>query len=80
MHLMDDPPRIEVLDDAMARVLRAKTGAERLRIANGLFRFARQMIRNSLRARHPDWDERRLSQEIARRISHGTVTTAPPRR
>jgi hypothetical protein len=33
---------IEVIDDDMARVLRAKTGAERLRIASGMYASARR--------------------------------------
>ena len=71
---MLDPRRIEVLDDAMVEVLRAKTGAERQRIANEMFRMAQRMIRSSLRARHPDWDEERLPRETARRISHGDIS------
>ena len=76
---MDDPPRIEVLDDAMAEVLRAKTGAERLRIANDMFRMAQRLMRSSLRARHPDWDEARLTRETARRISNGAIGITPLR-
>jgi len=57
----------------MAEILRGKSGAERLRIAEGLFIMAREGIRNTLRAEHPDWDEGRITAETARRLSHGAV-------
>jgi hypothetical protein len=62
---------IEVVDDEMARVLRAMTGAERLRIASGMYAAARRMLLSSLAAEHPDWDPRQVSEETARRLSHG---------
>jgi Rv0078B-related antitoxin len=66
------PPVIEVVDPAMAAVLRRKTGAERLKIANDMFVGARRILLGYLRAQHPQWDERQLEQEAARRISHRT--------
>jgi len=54
-------------------VLRRKTGAERLRIASGMYSRARGMLIRHLRAEHPDWDEQRVNQEAARRLSHGAV-------
>ena len=68
-----DNLRIEVVDDDMARILRAKTGAERLAIANGMFVSARRMIVSHLAAEHPDWDEERIQRETSRRISHGAL-------
>ena len=68
-----DRGQIEVVDDEMAQVLRGKTGAERLRIASGMFSSARRMIRNMLRAEHPDWDEQQVNEEAARRLSHGAL-------
>jgi hypothetical protein len=67
------PDRIEQVDEQMAAILRAKTGAERLAIANSLFVFARRMLESLLRNDHPDWDEARLQREVSRRISHGAV-------
>jgi hypothetical protein len=66
-----DPRRIEVVDEEMAAVLRAKTGPERLRIASGLFAAARRMLASHLAAEHPDWDERRIREETARRLAGG---------
>lgn len=74
-----DPAQIEVASEEMARVLRAKTCAERLAITFGMFRFARQMIASAVRAAHPDWDEERRNAEVARRISHGAIGPAPVR-
>jgi len=71
--LQPRPEQIEVVDDAMAEVLRQKSGQERLRIAFGLFSSARRMLLSFLRAEHPDWDEKRINQEAARRLSHGAI-------
>ncbi len=63
----------DVVDDDMARILRGMTGAERLKIANGMFVSARRMLASHLAAEHPDWDQNRIEQETVRRISHGAV-------
>lgn len=68
-----DPRRIEVMDDAMAEVLRRKTPAERLAIGFGLWRSARKMLRGQLASLHPEWDAARLDREVAWRLSHGAV-------
>lgn len=74
---MRRPPCIEVIDHKVAELLRAKTGAERLKIANGIFRSVQRMIRSSLRAEHPDWAEAEIRRETGRRIAHGTVALDP---
>ena len=63
----------EMVSDQMAQVLRRKTGAERLRIASGMFSSARRMIISMLRTEHPDWDMRQVNKETARRLSHGAI-------
>ena len=65
-----DRGQIEVLDDQMAEVLRAKSPAEPLAIANRLWWFVRRTISNALRSQHPDWDDERIEQETARRLAH----------
>ena len=70
---MIDPGRIEVLDDAMAAVLRRKSEAERLAMAWRMWHFARDMIGHMLRAEHGDWDDQQIQRETARRLSHGSV-------
>ena len=64
---------MEMMDDAMADVLRAKTPAERLAIANGMWRSASKMIEAILRAEQPDWTDEEIRREVARRMSHGAV-------
>ena len=68
-----DPGQIEVLDDAMAEVLRRKTPAERIRIGFALWTSARNMLMAHLRTSHPDWSRERLEKEVARRLSHGAI-------
>lgn len=68
-----DPRNIEVLDDEMAAVFRAMTGAQRLKIAHDMFDSARSMLLSHLAAEHPDWDEQRVQEETARRLLHGEV-------
>ena len=65
-----DSRRIEVIDDEMAKILRAKSGTERLQIGFGMFESARRMLTSMLAADHPDWDEERVRQEVARRLAH----------
>ena len=65
--------RIEVIDEEMAAMLRLKTGAERLAIASRMFGSARRMLLSHLRTVHPDWDQRQIEREAARRLSHGAV-------
>lgn len=64
---------IEVISDGMVDALRSKTGAERLQIASDLYRSARQMLVNHLRATNPDWSLAQVDAEAARRLSHGAV-------
>ena len=66
-----DPQKIEVLDDAVAAVLRQKTAAERLAIGHGLWAFARDLVLNVVCGEHPDWTEAEVRREVARRLSHG---------
>ena len=65
--------RIEVVDNAMAEVLRRKTPAERIAIGFGLWKSAQLMLQAQLAARHPEWDRQPIDREVARRLSHGAV-------
>jgi hypothetical protein len=64
--------RIEILDPSMARVLIAKSPAERLAIGHGMWRSARDMLRRLLQAEHPEWSRGQVEAEAARRLAHGT--------
>jgi hypothetical protein len=67
------PVRFEVVDEEMAKVLRAKTPAERLAIGFGLWRSARVMLSSMLRSQHPDWSDERVNREVSTRLSHGSA-------
>ncbi len=66
-----DPRSVEIVDEDVARILRTKTGAERLRIAFSMYDSARRMLTSMLTADHPDWSEDQVRQEVVRRLSHG---------
>ena len=66
------PLPVEIIDREMARVLAMKTEAERLQIAWGMWRSARRMNTRILSAEFPDWSEREVERETAKRLSHGT--------
>lgn len=68
-----DKRQIEVVDDAMADVLRQKTPAERMAIGFHLWTFAREMLMANLKRKHPDWSIMEIERETARRLSHGAV-------
>ncbi len=68
------PPVVELIDDAMAHMLRGKSEVERLQIAGRMWRSARVMLRAAIRSEHPEWDAQQLNREIACRISHGLVS------
>ena len=71
MHL--DHGQIEVMDETMAAVFRAKTPAERLRIGFGFWTSAQKMLQTHPTTQHPNWDAARASREVARRLSHEAV-------
>lgn len=62
----------DAVDDMMAMILRAKTPAERLEIAFGMWRHARNTILRIVQAEHPEWEPAEVQRETARRLLHGT--------
>ncbi|UCD83783.1 MAG: hypothetical protein JSU92_10875 [Deltaproteobacteria bacterium] len=66
---------IEVLDEQMVEVLKRIKPQERLTIAFNMWSFARKQIANYLHSLHSDWDEKKIQQEVARRLSHGAIRT-----
>ena len=51
-------------------ILRAMSGERRLRLAEGLYWWARKVKLAGLRAQHPDWPEERLKNEVRRIFLH----------
>ena len=75
---MEEPARdlernIEVPDKEVVEMLKKKTPQERLAIAFSLWRSVKLMLTHHLRATHPDWDEKEIQRETAKRMSHGAA-------
>lgn len=68
-----DRGQIEVIDDVVAEILRQKTPAERIEIACDLWVSVYRMLTTHLRKTHPEWDSKKVEQEVARRLSHGAI-------
>jgi hypothetical protein len=67
-----DPRNIEVIDDALAAVLRQKTPAERIAMIGSANRTARMIASAGVRHQHPDWEEAKIQFEVIRRVCGGT--------
>jgi len=66
-----DKGQIEVVDDAVAEILRKKTPAERVAMALDANRTLRLIVEGGIRTQHPDWDDTQVSKEVARRMLGG---------
>ena len=64
---------IEVISDDMVAVLKKKSGTERLKIAFALVAEAQLSLRRYVALMHPEWTEKQVQAEVAKRISHGAV-------
>jgi hypothetical protein len=62
-------PSTEVVTDAMADVLRRKTGAQRLAIVDALYLGAWDLIEGNVRSTHPGWNNARVTAAVAARIA-----------
>jgi Rv0078B-related antitoxin len=69
----------ETADDVVLRLLRGKSGWERVCIASNLFDFARELVIQSIRAAHPEWSAAQVQAETLRRIQGDAVATAAAR-
>lgn len=65
--------QFEVVDDAMADVLRQKTEWERLQIAFRMWESAKSMMTATIAAEHPDWRPEEIDRAVAQRMSHRAV-------
>lgn len=63
-----EPTRIERLDPTVVRILRAKSGMERLGLAHEAWELARERLGAYCAARHPDWSPERIQREVASRL------------
>ena len=62
--------RIEVVDPDVAAALRAKSGAERLRLAHEAWEFARHRLVAFLAWKHPAWTTEQVNREVAKRLAN----------
>jgi hypothetical protein len=58
----------EVPDEAMIPIYKSKAPYERLEIAFALWTFARSLVKDGLKSLHPDWSERQIEEETAKRM------------
>lgn len=68
-----DPGQIEIVDDAMAKVLQKKEPWERIAIGFNLWIGVWKMLSAHLASTHPDWNQEQVRREVVRRMSHGAV-------
>lgn len=66
-----DAGQIEVIDDVVAVALAGKTPAEKIEMVLEANRTARQLLSSTLRSRHPDWNDKMVNREVARRLLGG---------
>jgi hypothetical protein len=66
------PRSIEVIDDQTAEVYRRMSVAQKIAVAHGMWRYARERLTAAVRWLHPDWDERAVRREVARRLLNGS--------
>lgn len=62
--------QIEIVDPDVARVLRDKSGMERLRLAHEAWELAHDRLTAFLSARHPEWDREEVRKQVAGRLSY----------
>ncbi|MFO1021672.1 MAG: hypothetical protein U0903_13390 [Planctomycetales bacterium] len=68
-----DFPKIEVIDDDMAAILRAKSETERLQMGFAMWESARSMIRAVIAAENPTWTTEQIDRAVAHWMSHGAI-------
>lgn len=64
---------LEIIDDAVAEILRTKTVAERFAMIDQFWHLASQSIRARIVHEYPEWSRDKIQRELARRMSHGAV-------
>jgi hypothetical protein len=74
-----DAGQIEVVDEAVAEILRQKTPAERIALASEMHRTARLLITARLQEQHPEWTDEAIAREVARRMTREVDPVTPAR-
>jgi len=66
-----DPGQIEVVDDAVAEILRRKTPAERVAMVLEANRVLRLRITSHIQSVHPEWDSNQVAAAVTKRMTRG---------
>jgi hypothetical protein len=74
-----DPRRIEVVDHAVADILRKMQPYETTALTAQAFESARELAAAQVMRTHPDWTEEQVRREVARRIAGDPDGPPPPR-
>jgi hypothetical protein len=61
-----DPKKIEVVDDAIAAILRGMAPAQRVELVFQAETLTRTLMAAGVKSRHPDWSDQEIQQEVAR--------------
>ena len=64
-----DAGQIEVVDDAVADILRRKTIAQRVEMVFECNETMRMVIEGAIRTFHPEWNDIQVRAEVARRMT-----------
>ncbi len=67
-----DDGQIEVVDQAIADVMRQKSPAEKIALVGIAHRTAKRLLAAGIRHTHPDWSDDAIQEEVCRRLLHGT--------
>jgi hypothetical protein len=62
------PLKVEVLDEAVAAILRAKQPWERVAMIGEANETMRALIEGHLRTWHPNWSDGQIKRELHRRL------------
>lgn len=68
-----DDGQLEVVDQAVADMMRLKTPAEKVALVSAAHRTAKRLMAAGIRRNHPDWPEAEIQAEVCRRLLHGTI-------
>ncbi len=69
-----DGGQIEVVDDKIAEIIKAKSGMERLNMVWDAWTIFEKRIRVYLKNRHPEWTEEQIQEEMVRRVTYGVLS------
>ena len=72
--------RVEAVHPEVARMLRARSGMERLRLAHETWELVRDRLALYLAARNPEWSQDEIQRQVAHRLLHDPSRAAPPPR